>query len=278
MPTLTAADGVRIVAHELGGRGPDLVLAHATGFHGRTWMPLARHLRERARCVAFDERGHGDSVVSADETFDWRSLARDVLAVVDGLGLSRPLGAGHSCGAALLLLAEEARPGTFASLYCFEPIMATLDHPPRPGGPNPMAAGARRRRETFASRSAALEHLAQRPAFSSLDPAALRAYVDYGFDDLEDGRVRLKCRAETEARVYEHGLSHDAFANLHRVGCPVTLACGELTDAVGPGTLEKQASRLREARIDVVAGLGHLGPLEDPAAVASSMGAAFGLW
>ena len=277
MPTLRADDGADIAAHELGGRGVDLLLAHATGFHGHTWMPLARHLEQRARCVAFDERGHGNSGVAADESFDWRRLAADALVVVDGLALSRPLGVGHSCGATLLLLAEEARPGTFSSLYCFEPIMAPRDDPAPPDEPVPMADRARRRRETFPSRSAALEHLAQRPPLSFLHPEALRAYVEHGFDDMDDGTVRLKCRAEHEARVYEQGLSHDAFSRLDRVRCPVTLACGEHTETVRPRLLEQQAARLHDARIDVLSGLGHLAPLEDPAAVASSIRAALGL-
>lgn len=275
MPPVIADDGVAIAAHDLGGDGPDLLLAHATGFHGHSWLPLVEHLRPRFRCVAFDERAHGDSGMAVDESFDWHRLAADTLAVVDALGLFRPFGVGHSCGGALLFLAEEARPGTFRSLYCFEPIVAPVDDPPPRGVPNPMPARARRRREVFASRDAAYEHFVERPAFSVLAPEALRAYVDHGFDDVEDGSVRLKCRAEHEARVYEKGLSHDAFRHLARVRCPVTLACGERTDTVGPALLELQAARLSDVRIDVLPGLGHLGPLEDPAAVAASVLAAF---
>jgi len=266
-----SGDGVAIAVHDLGGDGPDLLLAHATGFHGHSWLPVARHLRSRSRCVAFDERGHGESGTAVDETFDWHAMADDALAVVDALGLSRPLGAGHSCGAALLLLAEEARPGTFESLYCFEPIVAPVDDPPPRGAHNPMPELARRRREVFPSREAAYEHLAAKGAFQAFDPGALRVYVDHGFDDLEDGSVRLTCRAENEARVYENGLSHRAFRHLERVRCPVTLACGERTDAVGKVELERLAGRLPDVRIEVLPGVGHLGPMEDPRAVADSM-------
>jgi len=275
MPTLTSRDGVAIAVHDLGGEGPDLLMAHATGFHGYAWLPVARRLRGRFRCVAFDERSHGESAKADDEGFDWHVMADDALAVVDGLGLSQPYGVGHSCGGALLLLAEEARPGTFSSLYCFEPIVAPLDDPPPTGIHNPMPERARRRRDVFASRDAAYHHLAQRPAFSVIDPESLRAYVDHGFDDMEDGTVRLKCRPEDEARVYEQGLSHRAFRHLDRVRCPVTLACGELTDTFGPALLQQLATRLSDARVDVVDGLGHLGPLEDPEAVAASIATSF---
>lgn len=271
---MISGDGVAIAVHDLGGEGPDLLLAHAAGLHGHIWLPVVRHLRSRSRCVAFDERGHGASGTAVDESFDWHTMAYDVLAVVDALGLSRPRGVGHSCGASLLLLAEEARPGTFESLYCFEPIVAPVDDPPPRGVHNPMPERARRRREVFPSRAAAYRHFSEKEPFRAFDPEALRAYVDHGFDDLGDGTVRLSCRGEDEARVYEKGLSHRAFRHLDRIRCPVTLACGEQTETFGPAYLTRLATRIPDVRIDVLPHLGHLGPMEDPRAVAASVAAA----
>ncbi|MDQ3573592.1 MAG: alpha/beta hydrolase [Actinomycetota bacterium] len=272
---MISGDGVAVAAYDLGGDGPDLLLAHATGFHGHAWLPVVERLRSRFRCVAFDERGHGDSGTGVDESFNWHRMADDALAVVDALGLCRPFGVGHSCGGALLLLAEEARPGAFASLYCFEPIMAPVQDPPPAGVENPMPARARRRREVFPSRDAAHLHFSQKEGLRALAPEALRAYVEHGFDDLEDGTVRLKCRAEHEALVYENGLSHHAFRHLDRVRCPVTLACGERTHTVRPALLERHAARLGDVRVDTLPGLDHLGPMEDPQAVADSILTAF---
>lgn len=57
--TVTAGDGVGVAVHLLGGGGRELMLAHATGFHGRTWGPLADRLADGFLCVAPDLRGHG---------------------------------------------------------------------------------------------------------------------------------------------------------------------------------------------------------------------------
>ena len=106
MQFVTTPDGNRVAVHDLGGSGPPLLLAHATGFHGMVWAPVAARLAEHFRCISFDERGHGDSDPAPGGDYDWNGFATDALAVVDALGLGPELvAAGHSCGGALLLLA-----------------------------------------------------------------------------------------------------------------------------------------------------------------------------
>jgi len=271
VPTVLTSDGVRVSVADFGGRGPDLVMAHATGFHSHVWEPVARLLTDRFRCLALDLRGHGDSGPAPDGDYHWRGFALDCLAVVDGLGLTRPIGVGHSCGGASLMLAELARPGTFAHLYCYEPIVIPSEGPGVPNPGNHLAVGARRRREVFPSRQAAYENYASKPPFDILAPQSLRAYVDYGFADVGDGTVRLKCRREVEAAVFTESSSHDAFARLGRLGCPVTLACGELTDNFGPAIMTRLAQRLPRAVVTTFPGLGHFGPQQDPEVVAAAI-------
>ena len=278
MQRVTTPDGNQVAVHDLGGTGPALLLAHATGFHGRVWDPVATHLTERFHCIAFDERGHGDSDPAPGNDYDWHGFATDALAVIDELDLAPILGAGHSCGGGLLLLAEERRPGTFSALWTYEPVMMPAEGLPTlpVPGENPLAAGARKRRATFASKDAAFENYAGKPPFSALDPVALRAYVEHGFVAQPDGSMRLKCEPENEARTYEMSLHHDAFAGLPGVQCPVTVVCGELTDAFPEPIITMVADRLPKGTAHVMPGLGHFGPLQDPAAVAASIEAALG--
>lgn len=275
---VTTTDGVEIALHDLGGQGPPLLFAHATGFHGLVFAPVAERLSDRFRCFALDERGHGDSGLPPDLDFDWHGLGRDVLAAVDGLGWQTPLGVGHSGGGAALLLAEQARPGTFRALYCFEPIVFPPTGP-FPAGEstdgNPLATSARRRREVFSSRQEAFDNYASKPPFDRLATEALHAYVDHGFEDMGDGRVRLKCRGETEARVYENASPYDAYDRLPDVSCPVTVACGAASGTFGPELVEALARRLPRSRGEIVPDVGHFGPLEDPDALAAAIRSAF---
>jgi pimeloyl-ACP methyl ester carboxylesterase len=271
-----------LVVHDLGGRGPTLVMVHATGLHGRVWAPVASHLSGRFRCLAPDLRAHGESPAGADAAevggsragVAWPDLAADLLAAVEHLP-APVFGLGHSLGATLLLLAEEARPATFAGLYCIEPIGTASDDPPPPDRSHPMATRAAARRDLFASRNEARAAYAAKPPFCSVDPGALAAYVEHGFEDTADGRVRLRCRPADEAAVFATGLSHPVYRDLGLVAAPVVLAVGGASSTVTAEAMGAWAARLGRGRVEVLPGLGHFAPLEDPAAVAAAVAAAY---
>lgn len=268
-----AAPGcVEISYYDFGGDGPDLLLAHATGFCAAVLAPMAEALRDRFRCVALDMRAHGRSGRPPDGDLDWHGFAHDVLAVTHHLKLRSPLGFGHSCGGASLLLAEQACPGTFSGLYCFEPVVYPGETPLAPSlEGNPLSASALRRRTRFDSRDDALENFRNKPSFERIRLDVLEAYVDNGFATEPDGRVSLRCSREDEAQIYAHGFSHEAFARLPEIRCPVIFVCGADTDGFGPDFLDLFASRAEHPRTLVLPGLGHFGPLEDPDAVARSI-------
>jgi pimeloyl-ACP methyl ester carboxylesterase len=270
-----STDGVELEVHDLGGDGPPLLLVHATGFHGLVWEPLASHLTGYRRW-SIDMRAHGDSTAPLGRSLEWDGFADDVLAVVDALGLERPFAVGHSKGGAALLLAEQRRPGTFGSLYCWEPVVMPPEIAIGYQPDNPLSNGARRRRPTFASHDEAFENYAAKPPFSRLDAAALRAYVDHGFAMNDDGTVTLKCRPENEADVYAHGTAHQAFRSLDLVRCPVTIAVG-VEDTVPAIFGRPISAALPAGHIESHPELGHFGPLENPQIVAASIRAAFAL-
>src|SRR5262245_59631324 len=168
------------------------------------WAPLAGHLAAVAHSWAVDFRGHGDSSVPASMDLAWDRMVDDVLAVVDHLGAADLKAVGHSMGGAALLMAETSRPGTFAGLWLYEPIVMPRWNGVPPS--NPIAAAARRRRPSFPDRDAAYDNFAAKPPLNALDPAALRAYVDHGLRPTpaadDERAVELKCTPEVEALVF----------------------------------------------------------------------------
>lgn len=266
--TVTVEDGVRLAVHNLGGVGEEVLFAHATMFSGLTWAPVVRRLRG-IRALAPDLRAHGASPAPADADVSWARVGLDLLAVVDHLGLAGTRAVGHSMGACSLLLAELARPGTFSSLWLYDPVVR-----PRAAalvGDNSLADGARRRRAVFASHQAAIEHFASKPPLQVLHPDALAAYVLHGFASQPDGSVALRLDGHQEALVYEGGRYNGVFEQLGEIRCPVTVVHG--TPEPGRNSLYPQevVRLLPRAREVVLAHLGHFGPLQDPDAIAASI-------
>ncbi|MDQ3294742.1 MAG: alpha/beta hydrolase [Actinomycetota bacterium] len=280
-PSLVAStDGVQVAVHDLGGpdaaTAPTLLLCHANGFNARAWTPLVTHLVDRFRCFAVDLRGHGEAVTPPDLSFEWAGFGDDVQAVLASSAL--PAGAvvhgvGHSLGGAALVMAAAAAPSQFRSLWLYEPIV----HPPGalevPDGltENPMAAAASRRRPDFDSVDAAVANYAAKPPLSTLDPAALRAYVEGGFAPRPDGSITLRCRPEWEAAIFRMGVQHRAWDDVPQVTVPTAVVVGAEQQfgpsAFAPGV----ADRLPLGYLLRHPELGHFGPLEDPAGMAAEI-------
>ena len=273
MQRLPSTDGVKLAVHDLGGGGPPLLMAHATGFCAPVLAPLAAHLTARFHCWAYDARGHGDTESPAGLDWDWSGFADDVLAVVDGLGLDRPYGFGHSSGGAAMLDAEARRPGTFTALWCYEPILWPEVTDELKASRRPLISGALKRRDQFPSRQEAYDNFSSKPPLESLDARALRAYVDCGFAADKEG-IRLKCPPFVEAAIYRQGLVHDGFSRLPQVQCPVTIARGGHSLAVEPEVAQAQADELPHSSLVTFPDLGHFGPLEGLATVAEAIAVA----
>lgn len=273
--SFASPSGLSLAVHAWGGDGAPVLLAHPTGFHGRVWAPVAQRLVSAGHAVwSFDFRGHGDSDPSPDATYSWAEFAADARAVAAHLDLAgdpRLLAAGHSKGAAALLLGEADAPGTYARIWAYEPIVFPSDEPLPPHDDNPLSVGARKRRAVWASRDAAIASYSSRPPLDVFTAESLRAYVEHGFRDLPEGGVALKCDPEHEATVYAMGAANGIYPRLAEVSCPVLVACGAQTDAIVPRLAQMIADRIPISTLEVWDGCGHFGPQQDPSRAVASM-------
>jgi pimeloyl-ACP methyl ester carboxylesterase len=274
-----SSDGVSVALHDLGGTGGALLISHATGFHGRCYLPVAHELASRFHSLALDYRGHGDTSsprsglglplgIDIGSDLDWESYGDDAEGVA--LSLERPLfGFGHSMGGAALLMAAHRQPDLFQRLVLFEPIV----FPPmgiRPGGEgdSPLVAGARRRRSSFPSYEAAIANFSAKPPLSSFTQEALDAYVRFGFAEGEDGQVHLKCRPETEAATFVASGGHHMWDALPEIVTPVLVLAGRVEEMQPSSISSSMADRLPNGVYRECADLDHFGPMTHPAEVA----------
>ncbi len=275
MPVVQTPDGIEINYFDLGGSGQPLLMVHATGFHGHMWVPVADRLQDEFHCWALDLRGHGDSGAPSDLDFSWAGFAHDIRAVVEALGLEQPRAVGHSLGGATLLMVEQLAPGTFSSIYAYEPAIFVPSAVPGDDGSEAIDL-ALRRRPRFPSREAALANYAGKPPMNSFDEEALAMYVEYGLAEEEDGSVSLKCRPEYEAGAFRGFSGTSIYARLPEIRCPVVVACGSEFGSPAAERNERFASRLPQGHGVELAGLDHFGPQQNPARLADSVRAAFG--
>jgi pimeloyl-ACP methyl ester carboxylesterase len=135
---------------------------------------------------------------------------------------------------------------------------------------------ARKRRPGFSSRSEARANYASKPPFNRFDPAALDAYVEFGFVDVPGDGVTLACAREDEASVYEGAPTSGAWAGLADVRAPVAVLGGEdRTDPVSH-RLEEIARQLPRGGARRLPGLSHFGPFEQPLVVGRMIAEALG--
>src|SRR5216683_2701026 len=81
-----------------GGSGAPIRFLHGGGLTAHTWDCVAVMLRAGYRCIALDQRGHGNSEWSP--VVDYRIAAHlgDIEGLVDAMGLERPILVGQSMG------------------------------------------------------------------------------------------------------------------------------------------------------------------------------------
>jgi len=263
-----STDGVLVSVYDLAGTadGEPLLISHATGFHGYSYLPVAQALVPRFRSIAFDYRGHGDTAQPPNVGVDWKRYTDDVEAVA--LTIPSPFPAfGHSMGGACLLMTAHRHPHLFSHLVIYEPVI----FPPEanPGeGPGQLVAGTRRRRDTFDSYDAAIANFAAKPPLGAFAPAALDAYVRHGFAEGDDGKVHLKCSPELEAMTYEMNRSHATWELLPEIDVPVLVLCGRPDPGSVAQYARNVAERLPNATYVELDDLDHFGPMTDPELVA----------
>lgn len=270
-----SSDGVSVAIHDLAGRAPHpiVLLAHATGFHGHAYLPIAKALAPRFHSWGMDSRGHGDTPLPAGWTVSWEGYGDDAFAAASALaelpgGAGGIVGFGHSMGGSALVMAAARQPSLFRLLVLFEPIIFPTDRVREPDAPNPLRDGARRRRSTFESFDEAIANYASKPPMSAFDPDALDAYVRHGFR--QDGDVvRLKCDPDTEADTFDNGGKHSTWDSLAGLRTPIVVVAGPPEDMRPSMVAPLVASEAIDGRFVLEDRMDHFGPMTHPADVAA---------
>lgn len=103
------------IAYRQQGQGEPIILLHGFGLNHHIWDPIVEAFHEKARFITPDLRGHGQSEVT-ECTYSMDSLAADLAAFMDALGIQRASVGGHSLGGYVALAFAAAYPERLSGL------------------------------------------------------------------------------------------------------------------------------------------------------------------
>ena len=245
MPTIATPAG-DIFYLRRGQAGPPLICIHGAGGTHSHWGYQLRELSDIAQVYALDLPGHGRSAPPGRDTIAGYSTV--VRGVMDELGLERAALAGHSMGGAVAL-------------------QSALDAPERVIGLGLVGAGGRMR-----VAPAILDGL------SGDRLATIRTIVEYSYAPDMPERMRHQAEAAyalCDPAVYRGDfLACDAFDVLPRlgeIGCPAAVICGTADRMTPPKYAEALRAGIRGSALTLIAGAGHMAPIERPAEVSAAL-------
>ena len=164
--------------------GAPLVLAiHGITSTSRTWSAVGRALSGRATLVAVDLRGRGHSI-GLPPVVGLDAHVRDMVAVLDGVGLERAVVVGHSLGAYIAARLAVSHPDRVERLVLVDgglTIPESVGAEPAQFVQDFLGPTFERLEMTFPDVAAYQAWWAQHPAVANadVDPADLDAYAAY---------------------------------------------------------------------------------------------------
>ena len=247
------------------GEGPTVVLLHSSGSSGRQWDMLVGALQSRFRLLTVDFHGHGSTPAWSGD----RPLTlEDDAALVAPLLAAAPGGAhivGHSYGGAVALRLAQKHPQLVNSVAVYEPVLFRLlfDYNARqPAAREVMLAAARIRTNLLVGR---------------IDRAAAH-FVDYWSGAGTWDAMPLSRRQTVAARmpsIVPHfaALFSDTLrrSELARLPMPVLCLTGARTKASTRRIGELLRLAMPSATHEMLAALGHMGPVTHPGAVTARL-------
>jgi len=234
------------------GAGFPLLLIHGLAGDHSAWTPQIEAWRSRFRVIAPDNRGAGASS-QVDEPISTEDMARDMLALLEQLGIASAHVVGRSMGGAIaqhmaLLGPKRVHSLTLcASFAKFDPYGTRV------------LANMREVLELTRSWAVHARHSVQNfvsPAFYDAHPERVAA-----IEQLIGGETRLQA---CYSRQNEACLAHDTLARLGEIRCPAQILAGGRDPICPLPATRWMSERLKQAETAIFEDSSHFFLIEEP--------------
>ena len=236
-----STNGINLHFRDWGGNGRPVVLLHGLASSCHIWDMVAPRLAENFSVIALDQRGHGLS--DKPETgYDFVTVARDLMGVIEKRNLEKPVVVGHSWGADVALEFSVAFPHVAGGICFVDGGM--IEPSARPG------MTLEKAREDMAPPDfTGMTSHALRERFSNrVRPFPLPPEFDQvlmsNFEALEDGTVRTRLSRENHLRIIDALWEHYPSRLYPQVPCPALMMPARMAndDSVAERTFRRQES------------------------------------
>jgi pimeloyl-ACP methyl ester carboxylesterase len=254
-PRVPTVDGASL-ATLTRGQGPPIVFSHGVTIDSRVWIKQFAELPgEGVRTIAFDHRGHGDSLVGSTG-HSVENLASDVRDVLEAFDVRDGVLVGHSMGGVAMQAFALHHPDVLHERVRGLVLLSTLAK---------TSISASRRLRWVAERVTGAFDL--RALMARPDLGLLFARVGFGRDpvasQVELNRQMLaECATETAREATASLLGLNLLADLPSIDVP-TLVIGGTADVITPPQESRRiAALIPGARLEMLDGAGHMIMLE----------------
>jgi esterase len=247
----TIVGAMRFHYLDWGGNGHPILFLHGGGINAHTWDVVCLMLRERYRCVALDQRGHGDSEWSPAIDYGVATQVGDVEGFIEKLGLANPVLVGQSMGGLNSIDYAIRHSASMKGLVVVDV------------GPEINSAGTQRIREFSSTPELeSLEAFLERAVkFNPIrDPRVLRRSLFYNLRQLPTGKWSLKHdqrRASDDSWRIAAEQRERILRDVAKINCPTLIVRGGKSDVLTDEAAERFAHMLPHARWTRVENAGH---------------------
>jgi 3-oxoadipate enol-lactonase len=248
MPRARTGD-IDLHYEEWGSGEPPLLLIAGIPAVASDWVTIAEPLSARRRVIAYDNRGSGESTVTAGP-YTTRRLAADGVALLDALGIERADVFGMSLGG---MIAQELAIGWPERV---RRLVLGCTH----AGPAHAAPMSRETGRAFAMQTddwaERMRALAPFAFARGVDDQVLNLFIEKKSRDVQD-------QAGYAAQI-QAVLGHDTYDRLPQVGAPTLILTGDDDQIIPGASSDVLHDRIFGSRLEVITGTGHLFFIERP--------------
>ncbi len=226
---------------------PPLVLLHGGHQSAHSWDLVSLALADRFHIFALDQRGHGDSEWARDKDYAMETMADDVYAFSQHLGLTNPIVMGHSMGGMITMTLLKNHPEVASAAVLVDV------------GPEISEKGAATIR-SFVESAVEFDDLEKFvEQVRAYDPFRSREHIErtvrYNLLQRADGNFVTKCDTQIVGR--RGALPRISLDEASRFLCPVLIVRGERSNILEPAAAVRFATALPNGQLVTVPACGH---------------------